>query len=294
MFINLLRYSLRQCFQSLFRNLGLSLAAAGVIAVTLLVLGSFLLVAVNTDRLVQQMGSEVEIGVFLEEDASSQEVENHLNQLAGVQDFSFISREEALEMMAEDLRDEDLLQDIEGEHNPLPDAFRVQAREAEEVTDLAAQLEEIPGVEEANYGGELLEGVLRITRWINVALLGGGILLAAAAVFLILTTVRLSLLYRSEEISIMKYLGASNWFVRLPFLLEGMIIGWSGTLVAVILLALGYYYLASSTEQIEMLFAWQPATDPAVLYPVWLGLLAAGTIIGGLGSLWSLRKFLKV
>ncbi len=294
MLLNLLRYSLRQCFQSLGRNFGLGLASVGVIAVTLMVLGSFLLIAINTERLVQAMGSNVEIGVFINREAEPEEIEEELEGIPGIEGYSFVSREEGLEMLSDWMGEEEVMQDMEGENNPLPHAFQVRAADAARVPELAGQIEDIAGVEKTDYGRDLLEGILQVGRWANTVLLVAGILLAAAAVFLILTTVRLSLLSRSEEVGIMKYLGASNWFIRLPFLLEGMIIGWAGTLLAVILLGTGYHYLASAVGEVDFLFLVRPVTDPAILYQVWLGLLVAGTLIGGLGSLLSLRRFLKV
>ena len=294
MFRNLARYTIRQCFQSLGRNIGLALASAAIIAISLILLGGFLLVAVNMDEMVEGLESSVEVGVFLEDGADHDSIEEQIARLDGVEEYTFVPREEGLEQMGRELGDADILGEVEGEHNPLPDAFRVTASDPEMVPELARQMAGFTGVEEADYGGELLEWMLQLGRWVNVVSVGVGLLLAAAAVFLIITTIRLSLVSRQDEVGIMKYMGASNWFVRFPFLLEGMIIGWVGTLVAVALLATGYYSMVSYLEGLELVFFWQPVTDAGALVSIWVGMLILGTLIGGLGSLVSLRRFLNV
>lgn len=111
---------------------------------------------------------------------------------------------------------------------------------------------------------------------------------------MVVTTIRFSVLARQEEIGIMKYLGASNWFIRLPFILEGMVIGWTGTLVATAVLGSAYYRFATSLQQMAMVFFLQPVTDMSKLLPLFAGLLVMGTLLGGFGSIVSVHKFLRV
>lgn len=298
MFLNLFFYSLRQCFQSLIRNLGLALASAGMVAVSLFLLGSFLLLGINVEQLMRGLETSVEIGVFLEHESGQasprESVEEEIRHLEGVKSYEFVNREEALATMSQELGDETMLEDLEGEHNPLPDTFLVRAERAELVPELAQEMEGISGVEKTDYGGDLLNWLMALGSRLNLVFLGASGLLAAASIYLVVTSIRLSLLTRAEEVGIMKYLGASNWFIRFPFLLEGMIIGWVGTLLAVGVLATGYYYLANTMQQIDLLFLQQPVTAPSELLLVWLGLLVVGTLIGGIGSLLSLHRFLKV
>jgi len=111
---------------------------------------------------------------------------------------------------------------------------------------------------------------------------------------LIVTTIRLSVVARQDEVGIMKYLGASNSFIRFPFLLEGVVIGWTGTLFAIVALGLGYEQLATSLQQEALTFFIRPVTDPALILPIFGGLLLLGTLMGGIGSIVSVRKFLRV
>ncbi|MDI6711156.1 MAG: permease-like cell division protein FtsX [Bacillota bacterium] len=286
-------YCIRQAAIALVRNFWLGLASAGMIAVSLCILGAFLLVALNANQWMRGVESEVEINVFLAPEAEASEIGEKIEALSGVTRCTFVPKSQALREMRESLGDKsDILEGLE-EDNPLPDSYRVQAARAELVPAVAEKIEDLPGVDRVNYGQGVVEKVIMITRWLNIVSLVAAGLLAAAAVFLIVTTVRLSVVARQQEISIMKFLGASNWFVRAPFLMEGMTVGLMGGLAAVTALGLGYYYLALQVDRASLLF-FQLVTDPYLLLPVFGGLLALGLGMGGLGSVVSMRKFLNV
>ena len=293
MSFNSLRYCLRQTFVSLRRNLSLAVVSAAIITVSLIILGGFLLTAVNINHFIRNLENTVEISVFLQDGADIQAIEEKLVGLPEVQGYLFISRHEGLEGFSQQMGG-DFLRGLEGAYNPLPDMFRVNVKEAALVPVLASQIETHPGVEKARYGGELISRLVRTSRWVNIGLLSISVLLALAAIFLITTSIRLSVLARQKEIGIMKYLGASNWFVRFPFLLEGMLIGWMGTCTAVIVIGLGYYYAAIALQRAALIFFLQPVTDLQIILPVLGGLLLLGTLLGGIGSLISVRRFLRV
>jgi cell division transport system permease protein len=183
---------------------------------------------------------------------------------------------------------------LEGESNPLPNLIRVRAGQAELVPDLAREIQGYPGVELADYGEELVGWLVRVTRWLNTLFLGASALLAFGAVFLIVTIIRLSVMARHEEIGVMKYLGASNWFIRFPFLLEGTLMGWFGTLFATVSLGFIYYRIAVSLQREALAFFLQPVTDAQRLVPIFAGLLIMGTLMGCIGSYLSVRKYLRV
>ncbi|NLZ38682.1 MAG: ABC transporter permease [Firmicutes bacterium] len=291
---NSLKYCLRQSFVSLKRNIWLALVTSGIIAVSLAILGGFLLLAVNVGQFVTGVEENVEIGVFLQEGAEAKKVGEQLSALAGVESITFVSKEEGLEILAESLGDAILLSGLAGEDNPLPDAYRVKATDVALVAELTEAIRNIPGVELADYGEDLVNRLLKVTSWLNTLLVGISVLLALGAVFLIVTTIRLSVLARSEEIGIMKYLGASDWFIRFPFLLEGISMGWIGALASTAGLAFIYGKLAATLQQDAFAFFLRPVTALEKLLPIFLGLLLLGTLMGGVGSLISIRKYLKV
>ncbi|MBO8129096.1 MAG: ABC transporter permease [Peptococcaceae bacterium] len=297
MIFNTVWFCLRRTAASLVRNFWLGAASAGMIAVSVAILAAFLLVAVNAGQMIKFLESQVEINVFLSPEAERWELRDRIQSLDGVTSVTFISKEQALKEMAASLGEKaDLLTGLEDD-NPLPDAFRVRASSADVVPAIAREIEFFPGVDKVRYGQGIVEKIVLIGRWLNVISLGVAALLALAAVFLIVTTIRLSVAARQQEVSIMKFLGASNWFVRAPFLLEGMIIGGTGAIAAVTGIGAAYYYLTlqvARVEKLSLLWFWQPVTDPQVLLPLAGGLLLLGIIMGGLGSIVSIKKYLKV
>lgn len=288
------RYCMRQSVQSLSRNLWLALITSGLIAVSLVILGGFLLVTLNVNQFIHNVESNVEISVFLNEDVNATEIEDRLNHLDGVVGHTFVSKQEGLTDFAQTMGDPSLLRDLEGENNPLPDLIRVRVTEPEQVAGVAGAIQAYPEVELVDYGEELVTRLMQITSHINTIFLILSVSIAIGAVFLIVNIIRLSVLARQEEVTVMKYMGASNGYIRFPFLMEGMVMGWLGTLVAIMTLGFIYTQFASSLSQDTLIFLFQPVTDLARLVPIFVGLMVVGTLMSGFGSFISIRKYLRV
>ncbi|MBT9130326.1 MAG: Cell division protein FtsX [candidate division WS2 bacterium] len=292
--INSLGYCLRQSIVSIYRNFWLVLVTAGIIAVSLSVFGGLLLIAVNTGQIIRNVESNVEIAIFLYDEANAEEIQFKLDNLVGVRNSTFVPKEQGLEEFRKSMNMAIPLDGLSGKNNPLPDLFRVKAVRAEIVPELAREIQEFPGVEYVEYGEKVIDILNRVTGWLNTVFLVISSLLALGAIFLIMTTIRISVLSRQEEIGIMKYLGASNSFIRFPFILEGMVIGWLGTLSAALVLGVVYYRLVVLLKQEALAFFVQPVTDMEILLPLLIGLLVIGTLLGGLGSMVSIHRHLKV
>jgi len=287
-------YYFKEAIDSLIRNNWLSLASVGVVTVSLFILGCFLLVAINTSAIINSLESMLEINVFLESNLDKTEI-NHLNEqlkfLPGVSEVEFISREKALENMLTSLGNE---KDIAGnlDENPLPDIFRVKTKNVELASQVAANIYKFDGVDKVIYGQKIVERLLIVTHWIRTMSLTSIVVLGLAAVFLIFTTIRVSVFSRKKEIGIMKFLGATNWFVRLPFLLEGLVLGFSGALLASIIVYFGYTIIV---YKITVAMPFLPIVGQIdKIAPVYLGLLVLGLLIGAVGSSISVHRFLKV
>ena len=287
-------YSMKQSFRSLSRNAWLALLTSGMIAISLIILGGFLLVTINVNQFIHTLESNVEISVFLEEGVNVSEVEEKIADLEGVAEQTFVSKEEGLENFARTMGDPTLLRDLEGENNPLPDLIRVRVSAPEQVAVVAETVEAYPEVELVDYGEELVARLMQITSRLNALFLSLGVLIALGAVFLIVNIIRLSAVARQEEVVVMKYMGASNGFIRFPFLMEGMVMGWTGTVVAILALGVIYRQLASAFGQDSLILLFQPVTDMERLLPIFLGLMIMGTLMAGFGSFVSIRKYLKV
>lgn len=292
--LSTIKYYFREAFQSVLRNSWLSVASIGVVAVSLLILGGSLLLVLNANNIAANLESSVEISVFLKDETSSEEIEeleNKIKDQPEVAEVKFVSKAEALEEMKENFGDnEDILAGLE-EKNPLPDTFRIKTVVVEQVEPLARQLESFDQVDQVRYGQGVVEKLLALSKWVRTAGMVTMFLLGIAAVFLIATTIRLSVFARRKEIGIMKMLGATNWFVRFPFLLEGMFLGLTGSLLAVVAVYFGYLSLIGRIEMSLPFF--QLVSDRNVLIPLIEALLGLGLGIGVAGSMISLRKFLN-
>jgi cell division transport system permease protein len=216
-------------------------------------------------------------------------VQRYLESDPRVKEATFVSKAEALEIMRE--RSPELVKDLT--YNPLPDAFEIQPNRAEDVELIAADLraQQFAGVEKVDFGRATARRIIRVGQVISIIFFGVVILLLAASGLLIANTIRLSIYARRREIEVMKLVGASNWFVRGPFMLEGLFTGLAGATLAVILLLLGKEIalpailgrVDADSDVQALAFAWTA-----------LILLGLGLLLGAAGSGLTLRRFLRV
>jgi len=288
-------YFIKETYKSIRRNGFMSFASVSTVAVSLLVLGMFLMIFLNTNNLAQYLESQVQVSVYMQDSATDKEladVKAKLQKMPGVVKVNQVNKEQALARFKERLGDQDQLLHSLGKDNPFPNSFEVQVDSPERIKVLTPQIGQIPKVETAKFGQEVVEHLFQLTKILRF----GGILLviflAMATLFIISNTIRLTVFARRKEVLIMKYVGATDWFIRWPFLLEGMTLGFFGAVIAFLLINSIY---AALLERIHATLAFLPLlpAQPLLFY-VDLFLLIAGTGIGALGSYISLRKFLRV
>ena len=288
-------YFVKETYKSIRRNGFMSFASISTVAVSLLVLGMFLLVFMNTNNLAQYLESQVQVSVYMQDSANASELEQvqaKLKKMPGVVKVTAINKDQALARFKERLGDQEQLLNSLGKDNPFPNSFEVQVDSAERIKALTPQISQLPKVETAKFGQEVVEHLFQLSRIIRF----GGIVLvfflAMATLFIISNTIRLTVFARRKEVIIMKYVGATDWFIRWPFILEGMTLGFFGAVLASLCLNSIYSALL---ERIHATLAFLPLlpASPLLGY-VTLFLMAAGTGIGALGSYISLRKFLQV
>lgn len=288
-------YFIKEVFRSLMRNNWMSVASVGTVAVSLFILGMFSMLVMNMNKMAETLESQVQINVYLKEDvhvADIQELEEELRGMQGVERVTFVDREEAMERFRERLGDQSSLLDAIEDTNPLPDAFEVELKEPALVRTAAESISQYDIVESAKYGQDVIENLFDITRLIRLFGTGLMLLLAAATLFIISNTIRLTVFARRKEIAIMKYVGATNWFIRWPFLLEGMVLGLFGGIIADIVLRFGY---SAMTEKIYTTLAFFPLIpEQPFLDYISITIIVVGMFIGALGSTISLKRFLEV
>lgn len=288
-------YFVREVFFSLKRNNWMTLASIGTVAVSLFVLGMFMLIVMNMNHMASSLESQVQISVYLQDDISDstkRDIESDINSMQGIESVTYISRDEALDRFRERLGEQKYLLEALGDTNPLPDSFEVTVKQPDMVKTAAETIQEYKGVESTKYGQDVIQHLFEITRLIRIFGISLIVLLAAATLFLISNTIRLTVFARRKEIAIMKYVGATDWFIRWPFMLEGMVMGFFGAILSVIVLRLAY---GAITEKIYDTLAFLPLVPmyPAIDH-ISLLIMACGMIIGALGSTISLKRFLKV
>ena len=236
-------YFIREVCRSLKRNNWMSLASVGTVAVSLFIFGMFMMLVMNMNKMADSLESQVQINVYLQDDVSreqARDIEKDLKNLQGVEQVTFVSREEAMERFKERLGDQKTLLEALDETNPLPDSFEVMITQPELVKTAAASIERYDGVESAKYGQDVMEHLFDMTRLIRIFGFSIMLVLALATLFIIANTIRLTVFARRKEIAIMKYVGATDWFIRWPFILEGMVMGLFGSIIAAIVLRFAY------------------------------------------------------
>ena len=213
-------------------------------------------------------------------------------KLPGVEKVTAVTKEEALERFKERLGEQQNLLNSLGTDNPFPYYFEVEVDAPERIAELTPQIGEMEGVETAKFGQEVVEQLFQITKILRIGGILLVVLLAFATLFIIANTIRLTVFARRREVNIMKYVGATDWFIRWPFMLEGMTLGFFGSLISITIIDISYSALLS---RIYSTLAFLPMLPPyPMLIYVDLFIIISGTAIGAAGSYVSLRKFLRV
>jgi len=289
-------YFLGEAFKSLYRNRWLSIASVGVVAITLLMLGTFMAVNFNINHMAETVKNQVEITVQIDDSAGVEE-RNQLRQMLvahnSITEVRFVSREEALNRLKEQLPPGSLDGYENPEDNPLPDSFEIRTSVPEEVIPVAKEIEGYPAVEKVLYGEGTVENLFKTTTALKIIGIVLMALLAVTAVFLISHTIRLTVLLRRREIMIMKYVGATNSFIRWPFLLEGLFLGLAGAVLPLLVL---YYSYGAALQWVDAANLTFLSLIPlsTIMLQLFKYLVPLGTGLGVLGSIFSMGRFLKV
>lgn len=298
--------ALRDALRSMTQSSLMSLASVATVAVSLLVLSLVLLLAVNLEYWATSVEQQVEIKAYLcapkdenkacgDQELTEQQKSTIMNQiraLPGVKEVAFVSRDEALVRMKEQFAEQkDILEGLEGD-NPLRDSIEIKAVDPNDVRAIADAAAKLPGVSNVNYGQEYVDKLLAFTRAVRVGGVGLVLMLIVATVLTISNTIRLAVYARRREISIMKLVGATDWFIRRPFMLEGVFLGVFGSVVSMGLAGMGYQRFVGYVHANIPFLPVIPPQD--VLMNLTVALVILGAVLGAVGSMISMRRFLKV
>jgi len=287
----------REGCKNVVRNGWMSFAALSAVIVTLAVLGFSLILTFNVQQMSNSVTGQLEFSAFLNVNASEkqgEQVAQEIRALPGVASVQVISKNEGLQQMKQELGQE--LSDVLNafKQNPLPIQIVVKPQDPHQIDRLAKEVSEIPGVAAVRDPHKLAAAIFRtlaVVRDIGIVFVVG---LVITSMFLISNTIRMTIFHRRREIEIMKLVGATNWFIRWPFIIEGMIIGLIGSVIPVALLVYGYRSLYVKAKGVFSGLAFPLVQANQIEVKLAVILIAMGLLIGMWGGVITVRRFLRV
>lgn len=289
-------YNIKQAILQIFRNKGMSVAAVFAITAMMLILGMFFIIAVNVNLFTEMIKQDYDtVEVYLldsTDEKSAQTIMDTLEHINGVSSVEYRTRDEALAILKQRWGESGYLLDSLGK-NPLPNSILIKVDNlgaANTVNDAAVKLE---GVESTKYYKETVDKLTKVTSFMSVTSVIIMIFLIVVSVVVVSNTIKLTVMNRAKEISIMKYVGATNWFIRGPFLVEGIILGAIASAVSAGIVYLAYSRVVEAIGEKVMTIISSPLVPVGYLFTnLVIIFLAIGVGIGATGSIISMRKFL--
>ena len=289
-----LGYLLKEGVKNIWSNRTMSFASVGVLVSCLLLTGAAVLFSMNVDVAMKSLEGNNSTTVYLQEGLptlTSLRVGQEIKQLDNIEECEFVSKQDAVQNMLDMLGDDGtVLEGLLGDENFLPDAFRISMKDLNLYDETAAQIEAINGVDEIIDYSDIAEQLTSLDNLVTSVGFWIVLILSLVSLFIISNTIRVTMFSRRLEISIMKSVGATNWFVRVPFIVEGVIIGLLSGGVATGLLVLVYNKLVSSIASIPL---FSPVDIGPITWRITLIFMLAGALFGALGGLITLGKYLK-
>lgn len=288
---------IREGFKNIIRNGWMTVASILAVTTTLVLVGVFLALVLNLNEMAKNIEGDVQINALIDVTAEEDEIialGSEIEKISGVDTVQFSSNDEELQKLIDSMGEEGSSWELFEQDNPLNHVYIVQAEVPEQTAQIAAQIESLDYVQEVNYGEQVVQQLFKFNNYARAIGLTLIIALVLTAVFLISNTIKITIMARSEEIGIMKLVGATNGFIRWPFFVEGMLLGALGSIIPIAVILIGYYYVENNaTELLSFSFVELLPFYPFALQ-LSLVILAIGVVIGVLGSVNSVRKFLKV
>jgi cell division transport system permease protein len=287
-------YFFRETSIALRRNALVTFAAISTVFISLFLVGGSLLVSEQVDLMTGEWAGKIEVSVFLRDDASQDEIDalgQKIESLPEVQDVFFENRQQAFENFQEIFRDNEALTS-NVDPDAMPQSYKIKLHNPEDVPIIGARLAGDPAVDEVKDEKELVDKLLAVTSVLRNGVLAVALIMLVSAAGLIANTVRMAVFARRKEIAIMKLVGATNWFIRVPFLIEGVIEGLIGGVAAAFaLFAMKFLFIDKLRGEIDFVTTWVDTPEILVVVPI---LLVAGVLSAAVASLLAMRRFLEV
>lgn len=293
-FIKSIPFHIKTAFVSMHRHLAMSLSAIVSVMVTLILFSVFLLLVGNVDNISQNIESDLRIHAVIKQDFVEEqqlkEMETELRAVLGVKSIEHSSKDQELQKY---ISEKGEIYNMYEQDNPLHDAFYITVANINDIEAINAKIKNLDFIQETNFGGESVNKLVDMLNMVKNVGLIFIVLLTLLSTFLINNTIKITIYARASEIGIMRNVGASNAFIKAPFLIEGMLVGIFGAIMPAVITVLGYQSLYSAVG--GKIITYTLPLEP--VYPfVWMicaFIFIFGIVVGAVGSYFSTRKYLK-
>ena len=290
--------NIRDGFKNVFRNISLSVASISCITVTLIIVAVSIMGSLNVENFTKLISNDFTIVAFMENKATKKDesrILEDINKLSNVESVTYRSKDDVAKEMKESSDTfNGIISSWEKSENPLSDTYSVKVKDLEKIEKTAKQIKKIKGVEIVKYGEGMVDSMVSIFKIIERVLIVAVVGLVVVTSFLIANTIKITIFSRQEEIEIKRLVGASNFSIKQPFAIEGLIIGVLGSIIPILVTIYGYSFLYEKTGgKLFSQFIRLVKPFPFVIY-VSLILIAIGATVGMIGSNRAVRKYLKI
>ncbi len=296
--IRMLFRGIRDALKSVFRNFSLSFASVSCISITLIVIACSLLISYNVRNITTKIEKDVTVVVFIDKGATDVDLEQIDAQLRSIKNIESITlktkEQEKEEFMNESEVFKNIMSDWKSEESPLKDSFMIKVVDIKEIGKTVEEIKKIDKVYMVQYGEGTVEKMVNVFTVIERVTVAIVIALIFVNIFLIINTIKLAIFARKKEISIMRLVGASNFSIKYPFVIEGMVIGMIGSIVPILLIIYGYTYIYEYFDGVLFSSILELVPPQPFVYIASLIVLIIGILVGMIGSSRAVRKYLKV
>lgn len=296
--IRIIGRNIRDAFKGVFRNFSLSLASISCITITLIVVAVSIVLSYNVDNFTNLVEKDVTIVAFLDNELSDEDIDNIKDEISvinNVQKYEFISKKDITsDMMDSSDVFKSIMENWSDEENPIQNTFQVKVKDITKIDNTAKSIKNIEGITLVKYGEGMVDQLVSVFDIVHKVCLIAVVALILVTAFLISNTIKITISSREKEISIMRLIGASNLNIRIPFIIEGLLLGALGSIIPILMTIYGYdmLYQRFGGQLFSPFIKLIPPTP--FVYTTSLILLGIGVLVGMFGSWRAVRKHLKI
>lgn len=297
-YLRILNNNLKDSIKSVFRNFSLSVASISCITITLILVAVAILLSENVNKFTDDIEKDVTIVVYIKKDATEEDrnaLDTKINLLSNIESVTFMSKEAIRKDMSKDSEGlGTILSEYDENTNPLLDEYLVKVKDTEKIGTTAKQIKDLSGVSQVKYGEGMVEELVKIFDTVKKIMVVIVIGLVVVTAFLISNTIKITINNRKRQIEIMRLVGASNTYIKTPFFFEGIILGFIGSIIPVLLTAFGYTYLYDKMNGILFTEVISLVNPNDLMLKTILIIVSIGVVVGAIGSSRAVRRYLKI